>query len=35
MEFELNELENVTACASGWTAVGVVAGIGLAALACD
>lgn len=35
MEFNLHEESNVTACASGWTAAGVAAGIGLAILACD
>ena len=31
MNFELTQIENV----SGWTAVGVVGGVALVALACD
>jgi hypothetical protein len=29
------EVENVNACASGWTAAGIVVGVGLVILACD
>ncbi len=35
MNFELTQIENISACASGWTAVGVVGGVALVALACD
>ena len=35
MNVELTQIENVSACASGWTAVGVVGGVALVALACD
>ncbi len=33
--FTITEVETEEAAASGWTAVGVAAGIGIAALACD
>jgi hypothetical protein len=35
MSFTVEEVEDETACASAWTAVGVVAGIALVALACE
>lgn len=35
MNFAVTEVENTTACASGWTVVGVIGGIALVALACD
>lgn len=35
MSFSVTEVEDVTASSSVWTAVGIVAGIGLVALACD
>ena len=34
MNFETIEIENVSACASGWTVVGVIGGVGLVVLAC-
>jgi hypothetical protein len=30
-----SELESMTACASVWTVVGTIAGVGLVILACD
>lgn len=35
MKFEVAEMENTAACASGWTVVGTIAGVALVALACD
>ena len=35
MNFNVVEIENTSACASGWTVVGTIAGVALVALACD
>lgn len=35
MNFTFDEVEDVTAASSVWTVVGIAAGVGLAALACD